>query len=129
MDRFKSLLTPAVLLFLLGLVLLGSAAQAAGEDRQCSVTFTAGAAGTTATPSAGTCSWLAGATVLMQCDQAVYWSQTGTATATDFKVDFVSNADPYIVYLSPNAKAISVLGVTASGTCKFGATTVRKTSK
>lgn len=130
MDRFKNLLTPAILLFLLGLVLLGTAAQA-GEDRQCSVTFTAGVAGTTATPSAGTCSWGLGATILMQCDQAVYWTQApgATASATDFKVDFTANSDPYIAYLSPNSKTISVLGVTAAGTCKFGATSVRRTSK
>lgn len=125
----KKLLTPAILLFLVGVVLLGFSAQAAGEDRQCSVTFTNAVAGTTASPTAGTCAWSYGATVLMQCDQAVYFSQTGTATATDFKVDFTSNSDPYIVYLSPNQKTITFLGVSASGTCKFGASSVRKTSK
>ena len=113
----------------LGFILGAFAALGAGEDRQCSVTFTSASAGTTASPTSGTCLWLPGATVLMQCDQDVYFSQTGTATSTDFKVAFTSNSDPYIVYLSPNQKVITFLGVSASGTCKFGASSVRKTTK
>lgn len=114
----------------LGMVLgFATAALGAGEDRQCSVTFTNAAAGTTATPTSGTCSWNYGATVLLQCDQDVYFSQTGTATSNDFKIAFTSNSDPYIVYLSPNQKTITFLGVSASGTCKLGASSVRKTTK
>lgn len=111
---------------------------AAGDDRQCSVTFTSGVAGDTSAPSSGTCSWTAGATVLMQCDQDVYFNTTtnaqgvvGPATNVDFQVNFSVNRDPYVVYLLDNgagagSKNISVLGVTTSGTCKFGKTNRRK---
>ena len=107
-------------------VLVALTSFAAGEDRQCSVTFTAGAAGTTASPTSGTCGWLPGAVVLLQCDQDVYFSQTGTATNTDFQVKFTANADPYLVYLGPNQKVITFLGVSASGTCKLGGSAVRR---
>ena len=110
-------------------LLVSLTASAAGEDRVCSVTFTAGAAGTTASPTSGTCTWSYGATVLMQCDQDVYFSQTATATSTDFKIAFTSNSDPYIIYLGPNNKTITFLGVTTSGTCKLGPSSVRKTTK
>lgn len=105
---------------------LGLSAFAAGEDRQCSITFTNAVAGSTLAPTSGTCSWQPGAVLLMQCDQDVYFSQTGTATNTDFQVKFSANSDPYLVYLGPNQKTVTFLGVTASGTCKFGASTVRR---
>lgn len=107
-------------------VLVALTSFAAGEDRQCSVTFTNAAAGTSAAPTAGTCGWLPGAVVLLQCDQDVYFSQTGTATSTDFLVKFTVNSDPYLVYLGPNQKTITFLGVTASGTCKLGGSAVRR---
>jgi membrane-bound ClpP family serine protease len=117
---------------------LSTPVMAAGDDRQCSVTFTSGVAGSTASPSSGTCAWSAGATVLMQCDQDVFFNTTtnaqgtvGPATNVDFQVNFSANRDPYIVYLLDNgtgagSKNISVLGVTASGTCKFAKTNRRK---
>ena len=115
---------------LLALVcLLAPPAYALGDDRLCSVTFTSGVAGTTASPSSGTCSWVAGSTLLMQCDQDVYFSSSGTATANDFQVKFTVNSDPYLIYqLETNnlQRNVSVLGVTASGTCKFGKTNRRK---
>lgn len=134
MKRFKfdkyTVLATLSALFVFCTLSVAMSAQAAGDDRQCSVTFTTGAAGTTASPSSGTCSWVAGATVLMQCDQAVYYTASGTATATDFIADFVANKDQVILYLnsSPNEtqKNISVLGVSASGTCKFAKTNRRK---
>lgn len=112
---------------LFGVLLLSTLAIADDtEDRKCSVTFTAGAAGTTASPSAGTCSWTKGSTVIMQCDQDVYFNTQTTATNVDFQVKFTSNADPYIVYLGAGKTNISVLGVTASGTCKFSSSMRRK---
>lgn len=106
----------------------------ADELRQCSVTFTNSVAGTTSAPTTGTCSWIAGATVAMQCDQAVYYNAdksatTGgatTATSVDFSVDFTANSDPYIIVLAGNAKHISILGVSTSGTCKFGPMRAKK---
>lgn len=113
-------------LALFAVVLLSLTTFGAGEDRQCSITFTNAVAGTTAAPTAGTCSWQPGAVLLMQCDQDVYFSQTGTATSTDFQVKFTSNSDPYLIYLGPNQKVVTFLGVSASGTCKFGASAVRR---
>lgn len=115
---------------------------AGGEDSQCTVTFTTGVAGTTASPATGTCTWDYGTNVLMQCDVAVFFSPSRTATSADFKVDFAANSDPYPLWLMPGngqkttlqdggivisgQRVISVLGVTASGTCKFGKTPRRK---
>lgn len=134
MKRFKfDKLTFLATVGAVSLLGLSSVVMAAGDDRQCSVTFTNVTAGTTATPSTGTCSWARGSTLLMQCDAAVYFSSTATATATDFKVDFTVNPDPYIIYQLDSggssgllAKDVSVLGVTASGTCKFAKTNRRK---
>lgn len=135
MKRFLRAGAQAILvMYTLGLLSLG-VALAAGEDRACSVTFTTGAAGNTGAPSSGTCNWEQGSTVLMQCDAAVYFSATTTATANDFKVDFAANSDPYIIYLTAASfpgggatvgKVISVLGVSASGTCKFAKSMRRK---
>ncbi len=113
---------------------LTTVAFAAGDDRQCSVTFTTGVAGTTAVPTTGTCTWGAGSTLLMQCDQDVYFSGTTTATSTDFQVKFSVNPDPYLIYMldtsggsgTSSQKNVSVLGVSASGTCKFAKTNRRK---
>lgn len=101
----------------------------AAEQVVCSVTFTNVAAGTTASPASGTCSWLRGTMVLMSCDQDVYFSATTgfnsvvvPATAAMQRLNFISVAqveNPYPVYLSTSDKDVSVLGVTASGTCKF----------
>lgn len=104
----------------------------AGEDRVCSVTFTSGTAGNTSAPSSGTCSWQKGAVLVVQCDVNVYWTTTFSgsaapvATATDFAINFLSNSDPYLVYLDASRQHISFLGVTSSGTCKIGPSTVRK---
>lgn len=103
----------------------------ADDLRQCTVTFTNSVAGTTASvvsaDGGGSCDWSVGATVVMQCDVAVYYNaaknSTGgatTATAFDFKVDFTINPDPFRIDLAGNAKHVSVLGVTSSGQCKFG---------
>jgi hypothetical protein len=131
-KQYKPLLSLAgfvLALVCLVICLLAYPAQALGDDRQCSVTFTTGAAGTTASPSSGTCNWVRGSTLLMQCDQDVYFSSTATATANDFQVKFSINPDPYIIYqldTSNLQKDVSVLGVTASGTCKFAKTNRRK---
>lgn len=130
----EAFLVTATAMFLLGVaVLMATPAFGAGDDRQCSVTFTNVTAGTTATPTTGTCLWARGSTLLMQCDAAVFFSSTTTATATDFKVDFTVNPDPYIIYQLDSggasgllAKDVSILGVSASGTCKFAKTNRRK---
>lgn len=105
----------------------------ANEVRQCSVAVTTGGAATTASPTSGTCSWERGATIVMQCDVAVYWNATKnstggatTATSADLSVDFTTNSDPYKIELSGNAKHVSVLSVSSSGTCKFGPKLVKK---
>lgn len=107
---------------------------AADEVRQCSVAVTTGGAATTASPTSGTCSWERGATIVMQCDVAVYWNATKsattgnatTATSSDLSVDFTTNSDPYKIDLAGNAKHVSVLSVTSSGTCKFGPRIAKK---
>jgi len=126
-----------VLFFIVAAALVTVATAAlAGEDRQCTVSYTTGAAGNTLSPASGTCSWGKGATLLVQCSSDVYFAQkfaTGTtrpaAANTDFVMSFSSNKDPYIVYLDADKVELSFLGVSASGDCKVGATTVRRTLK
>ena len=100
----------------------------AAEPIVCSVAIATGAASSTASPTTGSCSWVKGATVLMQCDQNVYFDSTsgGTATSADMRADFTSTSDPVPVYLDAYDKDISLLAVSASGTCKFAITKRRK---
>jgi hypothetical protein len=93
----------------------------------CSVAVTSSASNT-ASATTGTCSWQAGAVVAMQCDTAVYYDQQagGTATSADFKVEFSANSDPYLITLTANEKHISLLRVSADGTCKFAPMQKRK---
>jgi hypothetical protein len=103
----------------------------AAEPVVCAVNVATGAATTTGTPTSGTCTWAKGANVLMQCDVDVYVdSQSGgTATSADQRVNFTSNNDPYIVYLDANDQNISLLSVSASGSCKFMTTKRPKPGK
>lgn len=102
------------------------------EKVLCSVTYTTGAAGTTVTPASGSCSWALGTNVLMQCSTDVYFNYQvvngalAAATSADATASFASNLDPIPVCLKNNEKHISVLGVTASGTCKFMSTDLRR---
>jgi hypothetical protein len=108
-------------------VLLTSVALAA-EPVVCSVAVATGAASSTSSPTTGACSWVKGATVLMQCDVAVYFDSQvgGTATSADAKADFASNSDPVPVYLDAFDKDISLLATASAGTCKFMTTKRRK---
>lgn len=103
------------------------------EKVVCSVTYTTGAAGVTSSPASGTCSWSPGGAVLVQCSSDVYgsWAVNAagtvvTATSADVTLSFSSNLDPIPVCLQGRENHISVLGVTASGTCKFLPTSLRR---
>lgn len=103
------------------------------EKVVCSVTYTTGAAGVTSSPATGTCTWAQGATVLVQCSTDVYgsWQLTSagtlvTATSADVTLSFASNLDPIPVCLQGTERHISVLGVTANGTCKFMTTSLKR---
>lgn len=102
------------------------------EKVLCSVTYTTGAAGTTATPTTGSCSWSAGSNVLMQCSSDVYFNYQvvngalAAATSADAIASFATNLDPIPVCLLSTERHISFLGVTASGTCKFMQTSLRR---
>lgn len=123
------------------LTLLATAVFAAGDDRQCTVSYSSTVAGTTAGSNTdggsssdggivGHCNWGPGTTLLMQCSTSVYYSSSGVATSSDFQVDFASNKDQSIIYqnsaANPVQEDVSVLGVSAAGTCKFAKTNRRK---
>lgn len=104
------------------------------EKVLCSVTYTAGVAGVTSAPTTGSCSWDIGSNVLMQCTTDVYFNYQvvngalAAATSADAVAGFASNTDPIPVCLSTPSRErhISVLGVTAAGTCKFMQTSFRR---
>ena len=114
----------------LSLALFGLPALAA-EPVLCTIT-TSGSSAVTSAPTSGTCSWVAGSTVLVACDQAVYLDSTTTASvapvasSADQLIDFASNKDPYPVYLEPRDKVIAVIQVTVAGTCKFMSVSTRR---
>ena len=100
---------------------LGGLALAA-EPVVCTVTTSTSTAATTGTCATGTDTpWTKGSVVLMQCTTDVYidFNGLGDATSADQRVDFSSNSDPYIIYLGNNDKHVSVLAVSAAGSCKF----------
>lgn len=126
-------------------VVMLAALTLAAEKAVCRVTYTTAAAGVTSSPlgvnpdggatDAGVafpCSWPAGGNVLVQCSSDVYVSYTldggapVTATSNDNTFQFSSNLDPIPVCLQNSEQHISVLGVTAAGTCKFSPTTLRR---
>ena len=109
------------------------------EKVVCTLDFTTAAAVNTSAPTTGSCSWLKGSNVLMQCRSAagagvdVYsrheLSSAGTLVAADSTgnvYSFATNLDPIPVCLMGNEKDISVRGVSASGTCYFTITTLRR---
>lgn len=106
----------------------------AGEKVVATLTIGTGAAASSAALTTGTADWVQGGVVLVQCDQDVYISwdtATGTRTVTAAtssmqRINFSSNNDPYIIYLGVNDKDISVLAVSAAGTCKFIKTPFRR---
>lgn len=110
--------------YLLVFTLLFALSAPAAEPVVCSITTDA-TSKTTASPTTGTCSWVAGSTVLVQCDQDVYLDSTTvgitppTAASTDTLFSFSSNKDPIPVYLESRDKVIAVTQVTTAGTCKF----------
>lgn len=122
-----------VIAFCLSFVVCAGIAWAADkEDATCSVsagTVTAGR--TNSTQDGGVCTWAKGATVLMQCDQDIYFRQSSTvnastSTSADFQIKFTMNPDPYKVFLGNNNDLISVLAVSATSTCKFADSPRRK---
>lgn len=85
------------------------------------------------------CTWAAGSNVMMECTSSVYYRTHGVpvryadggtevtaANSTNQVVAFNENPqlrqDPYIVYLEPNEKYISVMGVVDAGSCNFAIT-------
>lgn len=118
-------------LFAVLILLAASQPVLAAEPVVCSIT-TSGTAASTASPTTGTCIWVAGSTVLMTCTADVYVNSTTTAgvapvaTSSHQPVLFTSNQDPVLIYLEPRDKVISVLQVTAAGTCKFMTVSTRR---
>lgn len=118
----------------LALAALIAAPAFAGDQVVCTLTTATGAAASTAACTSGSATWNAGGTVLMQCTTDVYVSSTtsrfgGTVTAATSSmelVDFTNNKDKVMILLNNNDKHISVLAVTAAGTCKFMTTTRKK---
>lgn len=103
----------------------------AAEPVVCSIT-TDGTSKTTASPTSGSCTWVAGSTVLVQCDQDIYLDSTTvgltapTASSADQKIAFTSNSDPVLIYLEPRDKVIAVTQVSVAGTCKFMTVSTRR---
>lgn len=116
---------------LLAFIFLLALSAAAAEPVVCTIT-TDGTSKTTASPTTGTCSWVAGSTVLVQCDQDVYLDSTTvgvtapTASSADTLYSFSSNKDPIPVYLEPRDKVIAVTQVSVAGTCKFSTISTRR---
>lgn len=109
------------------------------EKVVCTLDFTTAAAVNTASPTTGSCSWNAGANVLMQCRSAagsgvdVYSRHeldaagaVVAASSTGNVYAYSTNLDPIAVCLVGREKHISVRGVSASGTCYFTITTMRR---
>lgn len=121
----KTLLLLALLTFI-----VPASAQAA-DLVVCSVNTATGAASSTASPTTGTCSWPTGSVILMQCTTDVYIDTSTinnvapTASNADAFVDWTNNKDWWPIYLGNNDKVVSLLAVSAAGTCKF-MTTQRK---
>ena len=111
------------LLFTLAVFALAVPAVGA-EKVVCSIT-TGAAAVPTSTPTTGTCTWVAGSTVLVTCDQDIYIASSTilgvapVATSSDMPIIFSANQDPVFVYLDPKDTVISVIQKTVAGTCKF----------
>lgn len=111
-------------------ILALGAAQAA-EPVVCRIT-TDGTSKTTASPTSGTCNWVAGSTVLMTCTQDVYVDSTTvatvapTASSTDQPLIFSTNQDPVPIYLEPRDKVIAVTQLTAPGVCSFMTVSTRR---
>ena len=106
-----------------------SALAADNEDAICVVNFSSTDAGFTNASTDGGCTWLEGATIIMQCDQDVYFNQGNpqrAASSQDFIVKFTINPDPYKIFLGNKNKVISVIGSTAAGSCKFSDSPRRK---
>lgn len=118
---------------LMSLVLFYVSPAWSAERVVCSVTYTTGVAGVTSSPATGTCAWSPGGAVLVQCNTDVFasWAVNAagtviTATSSDVTLAFATNLDPIPVCLQGRENHISVLGVTASGTCKFIPTSLRR---
>ncbi len=106
----------------------------ASEPVVCTLTTATGAAATTASCTTGSATWARGSAVLMQCTTDTYVSSTtvafgGTvvaATSSSEAVDFTNNKDKVMIPLDKNDLHISVLAVTAAGSCKFMLTQRKK---
>lgn len=74
-------------------------------------------------PSSVSCK---GMNVALQCDVDVYVDPTatagGTASSSDFTIEFTNNKDPAYIYLKPTQGDIALRGVTADGGCNLGVT-------
>ena len=109
------------------------------EKVVCTLDFTSAAAVNTLSPTTGSCTWPNGGNVLMQCRSAagggvdVYsrheLSTGGALVAADSTGNvyaYASNLDPIAICLKGTEKHISVRGVSASGTCYFTPTDLRR---
>ena len=119
---------------ILAVALLFAVSSMASEPVVCAIT-TDGTSKTTASPTTGTCSWVAGSTVLMTCTADVYVDSTTvsgvapTASSADQPLIFSSNQDPVLIYLTSSDKVIAVTQITAAGSCKFMTISPRRPSK
>ena len=119
--------TGAALAALLFTLAFSSPAFASGNDPICQVAVTTTVKGETARTAA--CTWPQNTVLLMQCDVDVYGSASSPrvgntfpdAGTLDFRYSFVSNSDPVPIFLNASQQHFTVLSVSATGTCKFGA--------
>ena len=137
----------AAMSILVGVLIIASPDAEAADSVVCAVTTSTSAAATTALPATGTCSWVKGSVILMQCTTDVYidtglvrdvinpdagssnpdgGTTGGVATSADQRVDFTANTDPYPIYLGDGDHHVSVLAVTSAGSCKFMKTQRRR---
>lgn len=72
---------------------------------------------------AGTAS-CSGMTAVVQCNVDVYYdpraTQGGTASSSDYKIEFTNNLDPAYIYLRRDQSDIAFRAVSADGGCVLG---------
>jgi hypothetical protein len=102
-----------------GAVVLFARQALASEKYVCTVSSTNPTAASTASPSAGTCSWGAGEPIAIQCAAAVHYDSSGTASTDDVKIDFATNPDPYKVKLGQGETNVSILAASGTVACRF----------
>jgi hypothetical protein len=102
------------LIFLASVLLVAPAL--AAEKYVCKITANNPAVGTSTAPTAGTCSWVAGAQIRMQCSGAVFYAAEKDATTDDAEV---ATGDSYSIDLAPRERVVTFLPKAGAVTCRF----------